>query len=196
MQDSRRYRSGHSHSRSNSANLLDYSSNERPPSHMVTPTSQISSGRSRHAPTHHEPHHGHHGHHHHHHKQAREGPTPFDDDGDSNSSVDTEVIQRDTNGGYGDNFEIPHRMLRIIMPELFEHLNESSYNEHHLTESVNYSSRYTSQESERPRQRLDLESIKALNKQRVTSLADDAWMYEVEEDPNPIRYRRQLYQSR
>ncbi|EPS45683.1 hypothetical protein H072_319, partial [Dactylellina haptotyla CBS 200.50] len=129
--DGRRYRSGHS--RSNSTNILDYSSNDRSPGHMVTPTAQIQIGtsRGRHAPGVHEQqqqhhgHHGHAGHHphpHHHHKQPREGPTPFDDDGD-NSSVDSEVIQRDANGSYGDNFEIPHRMLRIIMPELFEHLN-------------------------------------------------------------------------
>ncbi|KAF3925525.1 hypothetical protein ABW21_db0200450 [Orbilia brochopaga] len=208
--ESRRYRTGHS--RSNSANLFrgeqDYPPADRPPSHLVTPTAQIGLGpsnRNRHAAASHV-HDDHHGHHHHHHpahphahghphsKQAREGPTPFDDDGD-NSGVDYEMIARDANGGYGDNFEIPHRMLRIIMPELFEHLNES-YNEPHLMESVNFSSRYTSQDGDRMRQRLDIETVKALNKQRVASLDDDAWMYEQEEDPNPTRHKKQLYQSR
>ncbi|EWC45082.1 hypothetical protein DRE_06221 [Drechslerella stenobrocha 248] len=196
----RRYRSSHSRSNSLFRADQDYPANERP-STLVTPTAQIGLGgssRGRHAhpaPHVHEHHHGHHGHHHHHHnKQGREGPTPFDDDGD-NSSVDNEMIQRDANGGYGDNFEIPHRMLRIIMPELFEHLNES-YNEPHLMESVNFSSRYTSEEGDRPRQRPDLETIMSLNKQRVASLADDAWMYEAEEDPNSTRHKKQLYQSR
>ncbi|KAK6541632.1 hypothetical protein TWF694_007431 [Orbilia ellipsospora] len=207
--DGRRFRNGHS--RANSASVvLDYSSTtDRQTSHIVTPTAQIGpSGRNtrHHDPPPHLPHH--HGHHHHHannhvhghppyiHKQAipREGPTPFDDDGDT-SSVDSEIIQRDANGSYGDNFEIPHRMLRIIMPELFEHLNEA-YNEPHLTESVNFSSRYAHEECEKPRHRIDLNAVRALNKARVASIADDAWMYEAEEDPNPARWRRQLYQSR
>ncbi|KAF3925059.1 hypothetical protein AA313_de0206923 [Arthrobotrys entomopaga] len=194
--DGRRFRGGHS--RANSASVvLDYSSTtDRQTSHIVTPTAQI--GPSSRSTRHHDPpphiphHHGHHGHHHHHrndshahppyiHKQQaqREGPTPFDDDGDT-SSVDSEIIHRDANGSYGDNFEIPHQ----------------AYNEPHLTESVNFSSRYAHEDIEKPRQRIDLDAVRALNKARVASIADDAWMYEAEEDPNPARWRRQLYQPR
>ncbi|KAK6534714.1 hypothetical protein TWF281_006016 [Arthrobotrys megalospora] len=194
--ESRRYRSGHS--RSNSANMLDYSTDRHTQAnHTVTPTAQITTNRrgvsqldNHHGGGHH--HHHHHHHHHNHRERAREGPTPFFDDDGDNAATDNEAIVRDANGGYGENFEIPHRMLRIIMPELFEHLNEG-YAEPHLTESVNFSSRYSSQENERPRQRLDIETVKALNKQRVASLADDAWMYEAEEDPNPTRHKKQLY---
>ncbi|RVD88121.1 uncharacterized protein DFL_002317 [Arthrobotrys flagrans] len=206
--ESRRYRSGHS--RSNSANIPDYSTSDRHshPSQAhatVTPTAQIATNRrgvsqldNHHGGGggggggHHYHHHHHHHHHHNHRERTREGPTPFFDDDGDNAATDNEAIVRDANGGYGENFEIPHRMLRIIMPELFEHLNEG-YGEPHLAEPVNFSSRYSAQENERPRQRLDIETVKALNKQRVASLADDAWMYEAEEDPNLTRHRKQLY---
>ncbi|KAF3935669.1 hypothetical protein ABW19_dt0206717 [Dactylella cylindrospora] len=203
--EARRYRqTGGHHSRSNS--YQDYSSTatERPPSSMVTPTNQINSGRSRHAPPpppppqphldHHATaghHHHHHYHHHHHHKQSRE---VFDDDEDNNSA-DNDVIQRDPNGGFGDNFEIPYRMLRMIMPEIFEHLDEV-HNDQYLAEAASYSNRYTAQDPERVKPRLDIDTVRALNKQRVASLAEDAWIFESEEDPNLVRPRKQLYQPR
>src|SRR4051794_14370435 len=119
--ESHRYRHTASHSRNPPSsqffqNDQEYNSNDHQSSNLVTPTSQITGGRSRHA-GHHDHHHHHH--HHYHHHRSREGPTPFDDDGD-NSGTDNDAIQRDLNGGFGDYFEIPHRMLRIIMPELFE----------------------------------------------------------------------------